>query len=63
MIVGFATSEGTARYRARFQKQFSSQFYRVSRDLHWSGIGAGTYLGAPTTVVDEAYASAVTQAL
>jgi len=63
MIQGFATSDGTARYRARFQKQFSSQFYRVSRDLHWSGIGAGTYLGAPTTVVDEAYASAVTQAL
>ncbi len=63
MIQGFATSEGTARYRARFQNQFSPQFFRVSRDLHWSGIGIGTYLGAPTPTADESYAIAVKQAL
>lgn len=63
MTLGFATSEGTAGYRSRFQKKFAPDFYRVSRDLYFSGIGIGTYLGDADSVTDEAYASAVHAAL
>ncbi len=63
MINGFATSEGTARYRKRFEKQFASDFFRVSHDLYFSGIGLGTYLGQPDAATDEAYSKAIQLAL
>ena len=63
MIQGYATSEGTARYRARFQDQFAADFFRVSRDLHWSGIGIGTYLGDADSPTDEAYFNAIQSTL
>ncbi len=63
MINGFATSEGTARYRKRFADQFAPDFFRVSRDLYWSGMGIGTYLGNPDAATDEAYIAAIQLAL
>ncbi len=63
MITGFATSEGTARYRKRFEAQFAADFFRVSRDLYWSSIGLGTYLGRPDSATDAAYTAAIKLAL
>ncbi len=62
MIKGFATSEGTARYRKRFEKQFAADFYRVSRDLYWSSLGLGTYLGNSDASTDDLYAQAIASA-
>ena len=63
MISGFATSEGTARYRARFQDKFASDFYRVSRDLYWSSLGLGTYLGNSDSATDDLYAQSIQAAV
>lgn len=59
MIVGFATSDGTARYRKRFESQFAPDFFRVSHDLYTSAIGIGTYLGEADDATDEAYIAAI----
>jgi aryl-alcohol dehydrogenase-like predicted oxidoreductase len=60
-IPGFATTEGTKRYAARFQAAFSTDFYRsMGPDLAVSSIGMGTYLGACDDGEDERYATAIT---
>lgn len=63
MSTGFATSEGTARYRARFQDKFAPDFYRVSRDLYWSALGLGTYLGNSDSATDDLYAASIQAAV
>ncbi|HMD96849.1 MAG TPA: aldo/keto reductase [Terriglobia bacterium] len=62
LIPGFATPEGTARYRDRFANQRPSHF-RNARGLWLSSIGLGTYLGEPTQEFDALYREAVTRAL
>jgi aryl-alcohol dehydrogenase-like predicted oxidoreductase len=69
MLKGFATAEGTARYRDRFPELQAAGHFRRHRqvpgagDLWISSIGAGTYLGEPTPAADANYTAAITAAL
>ena len=55
LIHGYATPEGTARYRQRFADILPAH-YRESKGLWVSSIGLGTYLGDPSDAVDDRYA-------
>ncbi|HET7100007.1 MAG TPA: aldo/keto reductase, partial [Terriglobia bacterium] len=55
LIEGYATPEGTARYRQRHAERLPGH-YRQSQGLWISSIGLGTYLGDPTEEVDNRYA-------
>ncbi len=61
LIPGFATLEGTERFRARFAAQLSGH-YRQSQQLWTASVGLGTYLGDPTPEVDARYRAAVIRA-
>ena len=69
MISGYATAEGTARYRERFPQLSEAGFYRTPKhvtgaiDLWLSSIGLGTYLGEPDQNADAAYTEAILLAL
>jgi aryl-alcohol dehydrogenase-like predicted oxidoreductase len=65
MIAGFATPEGTARYRARFSQLAEAEFYRRTheRGIWLSSIGLGTYLGEPDDQADAAYVEAISLAV
>lgn len=69
MISGFATPEGTARYRSRFPKLGEAGHFRRPQSvpgvgqLWLSSIGLGTYLGEPTPQVDAQYQEAIATAL
>ncbi len=62
LIQGFATAEGTARYRDRFAEQLPGHI-REEQGLWISSIGIGTYLGDPTAEYDKRYQEAITQAV
>jgi aryl-alcohol dehydrogenase-like predicted oxidoreductase len=62
LIPGYATPEGTARFRDRFAARLPGHF-RQARGLWLSSIGLGTYLGDPTAASDLLYRDAVTHAL
>ena len=47
LMPGYATSEGTDRFRRRFEAKFPGHFREV-QGLWLSSIGIGTYLGEPT---------------
>jgi aryl-alcohol dehydrogenase-like predicted oxidoreductase len=59
---GFATPEGTARYRTRHESRMPGH-YRDAGGLWISTIGLGTYLGEPTTLCDQQYEEAVARAV
>jgi aryl-alcohol dehydrogenase-like predicted oxidoreductase len=61
-IPGFATAEGTARFRDRFAARMPGHF-REAQGLWISSIGIGTYLGEPTAEYDTRYREAVQRAL
>jgi len=61
-IPGFATPEGTARFRDRFASRLS-QHFREAQGLWLSSIGLGTYLGEPTAEYDKLYRDAVQRAV
>ncbi|HWR14285.1 MAG TPA: aldo/keto reductase [Terriglobales bacterium] len=69
MIAGFATPEGTSRFRSRFTDLANAGFYRhapgvpAAGDLWLSSIGIGTYLGDPTAEADVAYTAALLAAI
>ena len=69
MIAGFATAEGTARYRDRFPKLRDAGHFRRPQavpgagELWFPSIGLGTYLGEPTADVDALYQEAIATAL
>jgi aryl-alcohol dehydrogenase-like predicted oxidoreductase len=69
MLKGFATPEGTARYRSRFPELSQAGHFqrqvRVSApsDLWISSLGLGTYLGEPSAEADAAYIQALRLAL
>jgi aryl-alcohol dehydrogenase-like predicted oxidoreductase len=69
MLPGFATSEGTARYRDRYPKLRDAGHLRRPQavpgvgELWLSSIGLGTYLGEPTAAVDAQYREAIATAL
>jgi len=62
LIPGFATAEGTARFRDRFAARLPGHF-RAEQELWISSIGIGTYLGDPTDEYDTRYREAVTRAV
>jgi aryl-alcohol dehydrogenase-like predicted oxidoreductase len=69
MIQGFATAEGTARYRDRFPRLRDAGHFRRPQavpgvgELWLSSIGLGTYLGEPTPQADAQYREAIATAL
>ncbi len=62
LIPGFATSEGTARFRDRFAARMPGHI-REAQGLWVSSIGIGTYLGEPTAAYDSLYQTAVREAV
>src|SRR6266404_9706711 len=62
-LAGWATLEGTARYRERFREVAAKGYFRQQQDLWLSSIGAGTYLGDADNPTDARYAEAVTLAI
>lgn len=59
---GFATPEGTARFRTRHESRMPGHF-RAADGLWVSTIGLGTYLGEPTAECDQQYEGAVARAV
>ena len=62
MIAGWATAEGTARYRGRFGTLAAGHF-RELQGARLSTLGLGTYLGRDDAVTDTLYQKAVERAL
>ena len=60
---GWATLDGTARYRERFRAVAADDHFRKTQDLWLSSIGVGTYLGDADDETDARYAAAVTRAV
>ena len=69
MLPGFATPEGTARYRDRFPQFREAEHFRHPEHVPGAGelwlpsIGLGTYLGEPDAAADVAYIEAIGTAL
>jgi aryl-alcohol dehydrogenase-like predicted oxidoreductase len=64
-IEGYATAEGTARYRDRAAQGGAAvpEHFRHEQGLWLSSVGAGTYLGQWDEETDRAYADAITRAV
>ena len=62
-LTGYATLEGTTRYRDRFDRQVTEDHFRNENDLWLSSIGIGTYLGNPDEATDARYEDAVIRAV
>ena len=62
LIPGYATREGTGRYRDRSAGSKPGHF-REAGGLWLSSIGLGTYLGEPTTACDARYREAIIRAV
>ncbi len=62
LMPGYATSEGTDRFRQRFAATLPGHF-REFQGLWLSSIGIGTYLGEPTDACDALYHEAIVAAL
>ena len=62
-LAGRATAAGTARYAARFASGTVPEHFRAGLGLALSSIGAGTYLGEHSDVVDEDYRLALAEAV
>ena len=62
-VAGRATEAGTARYAARCAGRAAPGHFRSGLGLTLSSIGAGTYLGELTDAVDDAYRSALAEAV
>src|SRR5947209_20086329 len=58
-IDGYATLEGTARYRERFKERAAENYFRLEENLWLSSIGIGTYLGKWDEATDERYTEAI----
>ncbi len=62
-INGYATLEGTARYRDRFNERAAVGHFRLEQDLWLSSVGVGTYLGHWDASTDELYKESVSRAV
>lgn len=62
LIPGFATPEGTRRFRDRFAGRLPGHF-RDFRGLWLASIGVGTYLGEPDSATDTLYREALARAI
>jgi aryl-alcohol dehydrogenase-like predicted oxidoreductase len=63
LIPGFATGEGTARYRARRAPRAAPGHFRSWDGLSLSSVGLGTYLGDEDDATDRAYHDAIVRAV
>jgi aryl-alcohol dehydrogenase-like predicted oxidoreductase len=59
----FATPEGTARYRERFEKRIPREHFREFQGLAFSSVGIGTYLGNHDEETDRLYHDAAVHAV
>ena len=59
---GYATLEGTARYRDRLKGRASETHFRLEQNLWLSSIGIGTYLGDWDEATDSRYTESVVRA-
>ena len=62
-ISGWATTEGTARYRQRFDGKIPPEHFRQAHELWLSSIGIGTYLGNYDDATDQEYHQAIRRAV
>jgi aryl-alcohol dehydrogenase-like predicted oxidoreductase len=62
-LPGYATTEGTERYRKRFDGRLAPEHFRQSQTLWMSTIGLGTYLGNHDAETDRLYHDAVVRAM
>ena len=62
-IPGWATSEGTERYRKRFDGKIPAEHFRLAENIWMSSIGMGTYLGNYDDATDRQYHEAVVRAV
>jgi aryl-alcohol dehydrogenase-like predicted oxidoreductase len=62
-IEGYATLEGTTRYRERFRDQAAPNHFREQQELLLSSVGIGTYLGNADDETDGRYTAAVMRAV
>jgi aryl-alcohol dehydrogenase-like predicted oxidoreductase len=62
-LKGFATLEGTTRYRERFIDNVAANHFPQEQNLFLSSIGIGTYLGNADDKTDAAYSAAVVRAV
>jgi aryl-alcohol dehydrogenase-like predicted oxidoreductase len=53
MIDGFATREGTIRFKERNEKSVAQGHFRLVNDVYLSSVGMGTYLGEPDPNTDQ----------
>lgn len=62
LLKGYATTDGTSRYRDRFAGRAAQSHFRNQQHLLLSSIGIGTYLGQPNAATDHAYEEAIIRA-
>ena len=62
-LAGFATLDGTQRYRDRFAPRAAQGHFRQKNGLWLSSLGVGTYLGGHDQATDERCARAVARCL
>ncbi len=62
-LPGYATTQGTDRYRKRFEQTLAPEHFRQSQTLWMSSIGLGTYLGNHDAETDRLYHDAVVRAV
>jgi len=62
-LQGYATTEGTARYRERFAGALAAGHFRFEQGLWLSSVGVGTYLGDADEETDLSYTEALTRAV
>jgi len=60
---GGASSQGTDKYRKRFQDIAASDYFRQTQDRWLSSVGIGTYLGDADEETDRRYTDAVVRAV
>jgi aryl-alcohol dehydrogenase-like predicted oxidoreductase len=58
-----ATKEGTNRYAEQFRGVAANGHFRLVRELLFSSLGIGTYLGQPNDSADAGYAAAIVAAV
>ena len=61
-LASYATTDGTTRYRDRFDGRAANNHFRNQQDLLLSSIGIGTYLGQANATTDQNYEEAIVRA-
>ena len=62
-IKGFATPEGTERFKRRFEAKLGGGHFRLAEGIWFSSLGAGSYLGEPDEETDRLYVAAFKKAV